>query len=267
MTPVLALVRSPDTLLERIAELGSSRRALHKPLLVALLVHAGLVSWLPSTRSPAIQRATPLTTELWPFELPPPEPEPPVAEPKPEAVAPNTATKAPLRASRSALPPARAAAALTRSDDDDAPLDLTDSLVVGSAESYSGGVSSARGERQSARGGTGVPATNPAARAVDAVEASAPDRSRAAGMLGGFAWNCPFPASADVDGVDQALVTIRVEVDASGKPRRVLVLSDPGHGFGEAARRCALAKEWTAALDRGGRPIAAGLNLNVRFVR
>jgi protein TonB len=42
---------------------------------------------------------------------------------------------------------------------------------------------------------------------------------------------------------------------------------DPGTGFGREARRCALRKRWSPALDRAGRPTAGAAVVNVRFVR
>ena len=62
------------------------------------------------------------------------------------------------------------------------------------------------------------------------------DRSRRASVVGGFAWSCPFPPAADVAGIDLAVVTLRLAVDAKGRLERASVVQDPGHGFAEAAK-------------------------------
>jgi protein TonB len=155
---------------------------------------------------------------------------------------------------------------LARSDASEQPLDFTDSIVTGAADRYAGGVTSLQAKGLA----RGVGTATSAGRTPDANGARpelGPDRSHAPSVLGGLAWNCPFPPQADVDGVDQAQVTIRVEVDASGRLVQARVLSDPGHGFAEAARRCALDKRFNPGADRSGRPSASGINLSVRFVR
>jgi len=57
-------------------------------------------------------------------------------------------------------------------------------------------------------------------------------------------------------------------VRADGTPEKVTVLSDPGHGFGRAATRCAMLQHFDAALDHDGNAIP-GLtkSLRVRFER
>jgi protein TonB len=70
-----------------------------------------------------------------------------------------------------------------------------------------------------------------------------------------------------MDGVDGALVSIRVAIDAEGSVRSVTVGTDPGHGFGRAAQRCAQTKRWTPALDRDGKAVEGSVEINVRFRR
>ena len=60
---------------------------------------------------------------------------------------------------------------------------------------------------------------------------------------------------------------MRVEVEASGRPKHAYVLSDPGFGFGREAARCAMTSAWTAALDRSGGPVDAIAVVDVRFER
>jgi protein TonB len=63
-------------------------------------------------------------------------------------------------------------------------------------------------------------------------------------------------------------VSIIVTVRADGTPQSVKVVSDPGTGFGRAARLCALARRYTPALDRTGTPmVSATPPIRVRFTR
>jgi protein TonB len=62
------------------------------------------------------------------------------------------------------------------------------------------------------------------------------------------------------------VATIQVTVGADGKPS-VSVMNDPGHGFGRAAKNCALSKQYTSALNRAGTPIASSFPVNVTFSR
>jgi protein TonB len=158
---------------------------------------------------------------------------------------------------------------LTRTDDSEEPLDLTDSIVTGTAATFSGGVTSTLppAKRVEGPGGNGTNGTRADRGAGNPGPASGPDQSHPPRVLGAMAWDCPFPSAADVDGINNALATIRVEVDASGKVSRVHVLRDPGHGFGDAARHCAALKRWEPAAGRDGRAVAGGINVSVRFTR
>jgi protein TonB len=42
-------------------------------------------------------------------------------------------------------------------------------------------------------------------------------------------------------------------VGTDGRAKTVTVQSDPGHGFGEAARRCAFREKYDIGLDRFGK--------------
>jgi TonB family protein len=93
------------------------------------------------------------------------------------------------------------------------------------------------------------------------------DQSRRVGLRGGQAWNCAFPPEADVDKIDVAVVSLRVIVQPDGTTRDVEIVRDPGHGFGRAARACALAMRYTPARDLDGAPILGTGIVNVRFAR
>ena len=83
------------------------------------------------------------------------------------------------------------------------------------------------------------------------------------------AWEaCPFPPESDKAGIDDSSVTVDVRVDAEGRPIDARVVTDPGHGFGEAARRCALRASFDPARDHDGRGIEAQTGpFRVRFHR
>ena len=91
------------------------------------------------------------------------------------------------------------------------------------------------------------------------------DRSR--GLRGSHSADCPFPPQADLHQVDKATVVLSVTVAPSGRVTNASVLSDPGYGFGAAARRCILSMTFPPALNEDGRPIAKTGNLNYRFNR
>jgi protein TonB len=93
------------------------------------------------------------------------------------------------------------------------------------------------------------------------------DRSRPVGLVGGPSWSCPFPPEADEEQIDHAVVVVQVTVDADGRASSASVVREPGHGFGRAARACALARRYQPAFDRSGSPVVASSVVNVRWNR
>jgi protein TonB len=200
---------------------------------------------------------------------PPPAPEP--EEKKEEETkddeekpVPRAPEAAPAEPPSPPPPAAQAGKLLTAPEEPDAPVDLTgDGFVTGNADSFVGGVTAAAGTGTSATynpaasptgkpGGTGTSNKPP----PPPPKPTGPDRSRAATIASGANWSsCPFPSEADVDQVDYAVVTLVVTVRPDGTPRSVQVVSDPGHGFGRAARMCALSKRYTPAWDHDGNAI------------
>jgi protein TonB len=234
-------------------------------LLAATAVHAAAALVLPES-SGSLLESPPISTEI--IDLEPPTP-PPSESPKPEAE-PSAASEPPKRAtikapSERAPSPPVAVPLLTESSDssnENADLvDLTDTLVVGAASGSRG----SGAQTGSALGGGNAATGSPGPRSPSG--SPEPNHSRTASVWGEPDWNCPFPPEADVDGVDRAVTTLRVELSGQGTVKGVAILRDPGHGFGAAARRCAFGKRYHPALDRKGRPIAGTLVINVRFVR
>jgi protein TonB len=157
---------------------------------------------------------------------------------------------------------AMAGRVLTRAPAEDT-LDMTDVVVVGSAERYPGGETRASGTNPNAVHEALDPAL---ARNAEKIEEEV-DRSSAAHISGGSDWRCPFPPEADEGGVDHAVTTIQVDVDEAGAIVRLMVLEDPGSGFGREAEECARRKRFQSAHDRRGFPTRGSVVLRVSFDR
>ena len=178
---------------------------------------------------------------------PPSPPSASPASPAPAVMAPRIARTAHASRTRPAAP-ARAAQLAAVSTD---PVDFTGSaFVVGSAATYAGGATTSNGTSTEpargivAPGGSGTGAT----RGVSRARPVALDQA---------AWNCPWPAEADAQQVDEQTVVLRVTVRPDGGAERAEVISDPGFGFGAAARSCALSTSFEPARDSAGQPVAA----------
>lgn len=253
--------------------------------LVSVGAHALAVGLLPTEAPPVPERepvaftvvdAPPeeelpeedLPEEDLPEEDPAVEEEPTEPETQPEELeAPTPPTPQPLphqpRPPRGASPVAAEAAQVVAAESDEAPAMADFTMVQGEATRYAGGVTSRRGKAKRPVKRVGRPdgaGTGPAP-AAPAVDRSRPARPASQ------AWSCShlFPADAEVH---HALVTVVVQVTAGGAVRRVDVVSDPGQGFGAAARACAFGQSYRPALDRAGQPVAgATAPFTVRFVR
>lgn len=235
-------------------------------LLVWLMGLALVVAWWRATHLTRPLDATE-EIEILKDEAPPPPP-PPVMEPE------NKPDPAPARATPHEAPPpapAQAAKVLTAESKPDEPLDLTgNTIVTGNADTFAGGFTAGNGTNPNAvhsmpspsgvPGGTGTPRAAPP-------PPPGPDRSRTASLSGGSQWSCPFPPEADTAQVDEAFVSLRVDVRADGTPTTVSVLQDPGNGFGREARRCAMNKHYQSALDHDGNAIVGTWQARVHFSR
>ena len=249
---------------------------LHTPLLIAavetlLRVDDPGVIELARVHDVELVRETAPQTQ--PDETPPPE-EPIEGE--------SAGSEADLSGSRStraseaqrSLPrPAAAQAARVLGFDEigDDAVDFT--MVQGAADAYVGGVTSSEGtsERpvydQRAFGAGVKPSAPKPKRRVAKRRAPLVDRSVPARPLA-KSWDCGFPKAADAAQIHRAVVRLVVTVAADGTPVGASVLSDPGHGFGERARRCAMSRRFGPARDQTGRPITATTApITVRFVR
>ena len=172
-------------------------------------------------------------------------PPPPVASPEPKTESPRLARVAHALRARP-TPPAQAGqlAAVSRE-----PADFTGTaFVVGVGSTYVGGTTTSRGTSKTPARGTVAPGGtgDGAARA----------RSQARPVsLDEAAWNCPWPAEADAQQINEQTVVLRAAVGADGRVEHVDVLSDPGFGFGSAARLCAMRTRFEPARAVAGEPI------------
>lgn len=207
--------------------------------------------------------------------IPPPKPIEAPPEPAP-APAPIKAAPKPKDDPYDQPPPAPALASkvLVKNDDPNEKLDFTkDGFTTNDHGTATYGQQSAQGKGDKPvvapnANINGVPGGTGTGTAPVQAPPPGPDRSAPPGLVGGTAWSCPFPPEADADQIDQAVATIVVQVRADGSPLSVTVTGDPGHGFGRAARICALGKRFSPALDRNGNPVSGTTPpIRVRFNR
>lgn len=203
---------------------------------------------------------------------PEPEPEPEVApEPEVEPPQPQLPTDAPEPVEDPAPAAAEAAEVLTAPPEE--PLNLMDEGIISSTGTrFAGGTTAAGGTSTTAvRKATATAQGAPGGRGTAPVAAAPPavDRSQPAGLVLGDDWSsCPFPAEADAEQQNQAVVRLVIVVGPDGRPSQVNVLSDPGYGFGQAARQCALRKRYTPGKDASGKPVTKSTPpFRVRFQR
>ncbi len=174
----------------------------------------------------------PMEVELAPPPSPPPPPE---KTPEPEK---------PVRAKVTQRSAAKAARVLTAAPAaaDASPVDFT--VVQGAADHYVGGTTSAVGTSDK-------PVHGPVT--ADAVVTS--KRAAVPASPAGSEWDCSALYPADPNAPNAAAVLVQVRTDAAGRPRSVTVQRDPGHGFGPAAKACAMRQTYQPARDTEGREV------------
>jgi protein TonB len=199
-------------------------------------------------------------------ELTPPAPPPPVARPASATAStarvPHLPLERPAPAHGRPAPaaPARAGALAAAAE---APADFTGTaFVVGNSAAYAGGTTMRSGTSRApvagavAPGGTGNGATSDPGRLARPVS------------LDQSAWSCQWPSEADAQQIDEQTVVLRVTVRPDGRAERADIVSDPGFGFGQAARFCALATRFEPARDTAGHPMrATSPPIRVHFFR
>jgi periplasmic protein TonB len=231
-------------------------------LMVGLMALTSVVAWLHTEGR--LAATAPDEIDVMKEEAPPPPPAPkvePEVKPEPTVPAPPRAREAPPPA------PAQAAKVLTQEPDPNEPVDLTGNTIVqGNADSYAGGFTSAAGTNPNAVRTLTAPTGGTAAVPAPSRAPVGPDRSRPA-SVGNTDWNAPFPPEADSAQIDDANVTLEIDIRADGTPGAVRVLVDPGNGFGREARQYAMKQRYSPALDRDGHPVAETKKVRVHFSR
>ncbi len=240
--------KTPHRIVDVVFECDRKPQSAWLAVAVALALHAGLFLWSeniePSLELWSADIAARVHAELGRqqlvdvLELPKPT--------KPIARASHVAPK-PAAVPEPASAPAQASQIVAQ---EPGPVDLTgDAFVTGSASKYAGGVTAPQGTSR------------------EAVKAVTADRSQPV-TLEGHEWQCAWPREADDQQIDEQSVVLRVVVAQDGRVQEVILVSDPGHGFGQAAVACAKRTKFTPALDRDGRATAArSPPIRVRFTR
>ena len=235
---------------------------------LSLGAHAAAVSVLPQQTETADTSGVPIMDVDYVEQEPIPE-----TTGDPEAVADEGSDESPPEPRQTPRPMAKrpprgpsAAGQVLAAEGDDAGAVADFTMVQGSADSYVGGVTSSRGRSKTPVRSTMRPKGTPGGKGV---RRGQPDRSRPA-KPAAPSWSCShlFPTAANESDVHHALVTIVVEVSRRGTARGVRVISDPGHGFGAAARTCAMGQGYVAALNTNGAAVNGfTAPFSVRFTR
>jgi protein TonB len=236
-------------------------------LLLALMVSARIAGELIAMTDVPVEAPTaPQEIDVIRDEPPPPPPTPepeakPEPAPPPRAV-PHDSPPPPPPA------PAQAGKVLTQEPDPNEPVDLTGNTIVsGNAADYAGGVTAANGTSKNPVRTLTSPTGTPNGTGPVTTAPAGPDRSRSASVQN-IDWNtCPFPPEADVDQVDEAYVTVTMDVGADGSAHNVRIVKETSPGFGKRVLEFAPRQHFVAALDRSGSPIASTLTTRIHFIR
>jgi protein TonB len=142
--------------------------------------------------------------------------------------------------------------------DPSGPVDLTsETVVVGAANAYAGGATQTQGK--------GTAPASPRPASGDSAAGLGPPVPVG---LATQSWSCPWPSEAEAIPIDEETVVIRVVVRPDGSTESVTIVSEPGHGFGDAAATCAMRTRFTPARAAGGQPLRAwSPPIRVRFTR
>jgi protein TonB len=257
-----------DPFAQLLALEEADRRRIFISYLVAAALYAGGLGGFMRSYDHALRDAAKPPMELEIPVEPPPPPPPPPPEPEPE---PEKAKAPPPPAGAPPPPPPAAAQAgkvLTAEADPDAPLDLTNSIVEGTADTFAGGVTASNGTSKNAVYDPNAIGNVPVAPVTKpGPPVSAVDLSRRADPTSKSWDHCGFPQDADLEQVNYGRVTLVVNVGADGKASSATVVKDPGFGFGALAQRCALRERFQPALNKAGQAAASTLTMTINFRR
>jgi periplasmic protein TonB len=242
--------------------------AVTQSVFVAWLL-SGLMSWQDDLQTRIHERVlSEFVLEVEP-EAKPPEPPKQEEKPKeelPKEELPKDTPKA--EKTEQAAPAPAAAGQVVTSEAAEQPTDF--GMLQGPGQEYTGGVTASDGISKgkvdfAVPKGTGP--ANSVGTAVAPTVAIKRDCARATRLRGGLAWDCSFPPEADTEQIDTASAVIEVAVNASGRVDSVRIVQDPGHGFGRAARACAMSKAFDAAIGDECTAITSTKSFRVNFNR
>ncbi|HEY0093275.1 MAG TPA: TonB family protein, partial [Archangium sp.] len=248
-----------------------SSRAVLLFLLVSLGVHGGgffLLSRMQERTLPPVQR--PVELVMVEVARPPPPPPPPQEEPKPPPPKPKVAPRPPpVKVAQAEKPPPPPPPDAAPPPPNDAPPPEQPSkpvpLVVGismSSTTSAGGFAAAVGN--TVYGKTGDKATDPkevkaysAPRYVPVYQVdSAPSVASEVKV--------PYPDEARQAGVEGQVV-LSITVDNEGRVVKAVVLSGPGYGLEEAARKALLRFRFKPAI-KGGEAVSTEMKYTYTFL-
>lgn len=251
-------------------------------IVIALSLHAGaavgavqaaflhaFATWAHSVRGSVAERLA----QTYDVDMLKPEPEKPKEEPKeePKPEEPKALVKEVPKDEPAAPPPAPSEAqkVLTQEPSKDEPEDLTgNAFLAGNGDQANSGPTQINGTgkpnpaavKGGTPGGTGTVMGAPPPVKVD--------RSRPARILNlANLSQCPFPEEANAEQIDDASVVIEIKVGIDGRAESASIRSDPGHGFGREARKCAMRERYNPALNVDGAPIPGTYAVRFTFSR
>ncbi len=262
-------------------QLEPSRGATALGVAFALGIHLGVIALSPPEAALAAVPAVPCEVEI--FEPAPPAPEPeksaqePVQavmaeRPKPVVVreAPKKDAAPPPKAAEDTPPPPAAPTPEPAAEKPSEPAPALVAEADGKPSDHTIVQSPSGALAGKGTGGLGVPGgtgTGPVGSKQGVVGGTGTGSAQPV-TLSLKDWRCPWPEDAEYEDFDQQVVSIRVVVAEDGRVEKADIVSDPGYGFGKAARDCAKRVRFNPAKDTEGRANKAiSPPINVRFVR
>ncbi len=252
-------------------------------LLVSAGVHVWLFSVAPSQPRdvPAVM-ASSVSFQL--VETPAPEPQPePLPEPAPEPIPPKPPAVAPEPMEPEPAPPESVdpspvePEAAETSTDGNPPPELQGTTLAAEDAAWAAPPGSGSERRGPMRAGVSRPVpipsrrgatapsprlapSSPAAEALPLSQLSRPPQPPA---LGG-ALQRNYPSHARQQG-KAGEAKVRARIEPSGRIQLAKVVQETSEGFGAACQKTLLASQWTAPLDKKGKPAATWVSYRCKF--
>ncbi|MBL8716360.1 MAG: hypothetical protein JNL79_10215 [Myxococcales bacterium] len=205
----------------------------------------------------------------------PPPPPPPPPEEKPEPPPPSNTPPEQVQPNTTAA--AKAGNLLTATDDAPKNSDDPVSFVTDpNGTEYGSGTVMKGGTADKSKGGPVSTAPPSGSGSVAGKPPppppppqTGPDLSAVPSLPGGKSFCNGYFPNAEADD-DAGFVQVIIDVDASGKVTKAVVVKETpkGQGFGKAARSCLLSpRKINPGLDASGKPVGKSLTINLNFTR